>query len=274
MTATAHGGPADWRYVAVEMSGQVATVRFDRKDGVNALSLRAIEELTAAAEWVRNHPDIYAVALVGGARGFSAGRDLRDPELNGLDDRPLLHRRHIAGAGGRMCKAWASLEPFTACGIEGFAIGGGLALAVSTDWRAVGRSAHFRAPEAALGLSMSWGAVPRLVNLIGPARTKQLLIHGNDRVDAESAHAWGLAQAVVDDGGAMAAAVEAATKAAATPPVAARMIKKAVDAYASALADAVIHMDADQVLLAETGKDHVEAVEAFFEKRDPNFTGA
>lgn len=268
------GTTSGWRDVSIEKQGRVAVVRYDRKDNVNALSLRGIRELTEAAEWIRADHDIHAVALVGGAKAFSAGRDLKDPEMDARRNAPLLLRRHVAGAGARLCKAWADVEQFTVCGIEGFAIGGGLALAVATDYRIVGRSAHFRAPEAALGLSMSWGSVPRIVNLVGPARAKQILIHANDRISADNAFAWGLAQEIVDDGTAIAAALAAAEKAAAMPPVAARMIKRAVDAYASALAEAVVHMDADQVLLAETGQDHLEAVDAFLTDRDPTFTGA
>lgn len=268
------GDNSGWRDVSIQKNGRVAVVRFDRKDGVNALALRSIRELTEAAEWIRADHDIYAVALVGSDKGFSAGRDLKDPEMDARRNAPLLQRRFVAGAGARLCKAWSELEQFTACGIEGFAIGGGLALAVATDYRAIGRSAHFRAPEAALGLSMSWGSVPRLVNLVGAARAKQILIHANERISAEDALSWGLAQEIVDDGDANAAAEAAAEKAAAMPPVAARMIKRAVDAYASALAAAVIHMDADQVLLAESGQDHLEAVDAFLTRRDPTFTGA
>lgn len=268
------GSTSAWRHVDIEKSDRIAIVRFDRGDGVNALSLRAIRELTEAAEWIRADHDIYAVALLGGPKAFSAGRDLKDPEMDERRNAPLLHRRHAAGSGARLCKAWADLEQFTACAIEGFAIGGGLAFAVAADYRVLGESAHLRAPEAALGLSMSWGSVPRLVNLVGPARAKQILIHANDRISARDALAWGLAQEIAPDGKTAAAAVKAAEKAAEIPPVAARMIKRAVDAYANALAEAVIHMDTDQVLLAESGLDHLEAVDAFLAKRDPNFTGA
>ena len=263
-----------WRYVKIEKAGPVAIVRFDRKDGVNALSLRAMHELTEAAERMRAYHDVYAVALLGSDRGFSAGRDLKDPEMNPRLDRPLLSRRWAAGAGARLCKAWADLEQYTTCGIEGFAIGGGLALAVSVDYRAISETAHLRAPEAALGLSMSWGSVPRIVNLIGPARAKQILIHANKSVESNQALAWGLVQEIVPEGEAGTAAIRAAALAAETPPVAARMIKRTVDAYSNALADSVVHMDTDQVLLTESGADHLEAVDAFLAKRSSTFNGA
>ena len=87
-----------WRYVKIEKVGRVAVVRFDRKDDVNALSLRAMRELTEAAEWMRADHDIHAVALVGSENAFSAGRDLKDPEMDPRRDGPLLHRRWAAGA--------------------------------------------------------------------------------------------------------------------------------------------------------------------------------
>jgi enoyl-CoA hydratase len=256
----------DWSYVSITSDDNVAIVKYDRGDSINALSLKGMSELTEAAGLIKSDLSIRAVALIGTNTAFSAGRDLKDPELDGGQKTSLLRRRHIAGAGARLCKAWSELEQFTACGIEGFAIGGGLALAVSVDYRVAGNSAHFRAPEAALGLSMSWGSIPRLVNLIGPARTKQILIHANQRFSAEEAKSWGLIQEIVDDGQAASAAISAAKKASEIPPVPARMIKLAVDSYAGALADAIMHMDTDQVLLAENDQEHLEAVVTFLAK--------
>ncbi len=256
----------NWRYVRLRQSDDIAIVTYDRGDDINALSLHAMTELTEVANQIKSNLNISAVALVGSQKAFSAGRDLKDPALDPRQISTLLEKRHIAGAGARLCKAWSEIEQFTTCGIEGFAIGGGVALAASLDYRVAGRSTHFRAPETALGLSMSWGSVPRLVNLIGPARTKQFLIHANQRFSAEEVYKWGLVQEIVDDGDAAKAAISAAKKAAKIPPVAARMVKRAVDAYANALSDAIIHMDTDQVLLTENDLEHLEAVRTFLAK--------
>ena len=148
-------------------------------------------------------------------------------------------------------------------GIALIDVGGGLAFALATDWRVVGQSAHFRAPEVALGLSMSWGSIPRLVNLVGPARAKQVLLMADDRIDASQALDWGLAQDVVADGEAEAAAVRWAIKVASMPPVPARMTKKTINAYANALSDLAVHMDTDEVILTETTEDHEARVAAY-----------
>src|SRR3546814_3816181 len=87
---------------------------------------------------------------------------------------------------------------------------------------------------------MSWGSIPRLINLVGPARAKQILILAQDRVLAADALAWGLAQEVVPDGQALDRAVALAEKAAAMPPVTVRMTKQTVKAIANASSAALI----------------------------------
>ncbi|MGY9057875.1 MAG: enoyl-CoA hydratase/isomerase family protein [Alphaproteobacteria bacterium] len=261
-------------YVSIERHGGVAVVAFQREDGVNALSMKLARELTATAHGLYDDLSTHAIVLVGRGKGFCAGRDLRDPEIAARTAGPMLARRHLGGDGWRLCKAWEELEQFTIAAIEGFAIGGGLAFALATDWRVMGAGAHFRAPEVALGLSMSWGSIPRLVNLVGPARTKQVLMMANDGIDAGHALAWGLAQDVVPDGSAEEAAIVWAQKVAAMPPVAARMTKKTINAYSNALSSLAVHMDTEEVILTETTDDHAEGVSAFLGRRAPRFTGA
>ena len=111
----------------------------------------------------------------------------------------------------------------------------------------MGQGAHVRAPEISLGLSMSWGSIPRLINLVGPARTKQVLCLANDRITADDALAWGLVQTVVPDGEAGAHARTLADRAAAMPPVPLRMTKATVNAVAAASSAAVVHMDTEEV---------------------------
>ncbi len=258
--------------VTVERRGRVAIVRFDRGDGLNPMSARLVRELTAAAQGFAEDLETTSVVLAG-ERAFSAGRDLRDPEISARREQPLLARRRAAGMGFRLCKAWEEVEQFTVCAIERFAIGGGLALALACDHRVIGAGAHFRAPEIALGMNMSWGTIPRLVSLVGPARAKQILLQANDRVSAPDALAWGLVEDVAPDGTALDRAAEIAEKVAAMPPVTVRMTKQTVNAVANALAHLASHMDSDQILLAQTMQDHEEAVAAFKEKRTPRFTG-
>ena len=262
-------------YVSVQRQGRVAIVAFDRGNPLNALSLEAIEELTDVARILERDLEISAIVLTTPpGSGFCAGRDLADPAADRRRELPMLERRHAAGAGKRLCAAWESIEAVTIAAIERFAIGGGLALALAFDFRVMGRGAHVRAPEVSLGLSMSWGSIPRLVNLVGPARAKQILCLANDRIAADDALAWGLVQAVVPDGEAAAHARALAERAAAMPPVPLRMTKATVNAVAAANSAAAVHMDTEEVMLTELTEDFAEAMEAFRERRAPEFRGA
>jgi enoyl-CoA hydratase len=172
-----------------------------------------------------------------------------------------------------MCRAWSSMEQVTIAAIEGFCIGGGAALAVSLDFRICSRSAHFRIPEVALGLNMSWGSLPRLVALMGPARAKLAVLLANDRISSSTALAWGLAEEVVEDGQAMDAAMTLATRLAALPPLPVRMTKTAIDRISRAHDDPASHMDLEQFVLTTKSEDYTEGVAAFLEKRKPRFRG-
>lgn len=258
-------------FVTVTRKGRIATVRFSRGDGRNALSIALMTELTETARSLARDTTTSAIILTGDG-AFSAGADLKDPAQARRASAPLIERREMLKAGPDLCDAWEALEQTTICAIEGFCIGGAVSLAVACDFRIFGAGAHLRLPEVPIGMNMSWRTLPRLVTLIGPARTKKLTLFG-EKVDASEAERWGLVDLVTPDGGALDAAQGWAAKIAALPPVATRMAKTGINAAATALHRATSVMDLDQFALAATTEDHKEAIRAFLEKRAPNFTG-
>ncbi|MEZ5729373.1 MAG: enoyl-CoA hydratase-related protein [Burkholderiaceae bacterium] len=132
--------------------------------------------------------------------------------------------------------------------------------------------ARFYVPEIERGMNLSWGAVPRVTHLVGPARTKRMIIL-SEKVPAERAADWGFVDELALEGGALEAALALAERTAAMPPVQLRMIKQAVNASAGALDRAVSHADFDQFMLASASGDFAEGVNAFLERRAPNYTG-
>jgi len=165
------------------------------------------------------------------------------------------------------------MEQITIAAIEGFCIGGGVALAVALDFRVMARDAHIRVPEIGLGMNMSWQSIPRMLHLMGPARTKQAVILADQRISADEAHEWGLVEEVVDPRKAFDAAMTLAAKVAAQPPLSVAMTKLTVNRLAHALDDLTSHMDIDQFALASLTEDHREGVAAFLERRKPSFKG-
>ncbi len=151
--------------------GRIAVVRFDRGDGINALSPEALRQLTSAARSFEDDASTSVVVLTGGGKAFSAGFDLKDPEGRARKTMDIgALRRHLK-LGPRLSQAWQEMEQITIGAIEGFCIGGGVALAVALDFRVMARDAHLRVPEIGLGMNMSWQSIPRMLHLIGPART-------------------------------------------------------------------------------------------------------
>ena len=210
------------RFVKVEKGlgpqGRIAVVRFDRGDGVNAFSYQAMRELRDVTRDFEDDLDTSVVILTGSAKAFSAGFDLKDPEGRLRDTATIAEKIHRQRLGPKMSRAWQEMDQVTIAAIEGHCIGGGAALVVSLDFRFCGRGAHFRIPEVELGMNMSWGSIPRMIALMGPARTKQAVILASDRIPAAEALEWGLVEKVVDDGQALAAAMEFAERIA--PPAA------------------------------------------------------
>jgi enoyl-CoA hydratase/carnithine racemase len=252
--------------------GRIALVRFDRGDGINALSPDAMRELTAAARSFDDDAETSVVVLTG-AKTFSAGADLKSAEgrSRGTMDMGTL-RRHLR-LGPRLTRAWYEMDQVTIAAIEGFCIGGGIALAVALDFRVMARDAHIRVPEIALGMNMSWQSVPRMLQLIGPARTKQAVILADQRISATEAYDWGLVEQVTEPGASLEAAMALAEKIAAQPPIPVAMTKQTVNRLAGALDDLASHMDLDQFALAGVTEDHKEGVAAFLNKRKPRFKG-
>ena len=242
----------------IQAKGGVWSVRLNRPQTRNAFSLELIRSLTQTAEQLRDEPGVRAVILCAAGPHFSAGMDLAEVQKSDASKLSLAERRKLAALGERMCQAWEDIPAMTIAAIEGHCIGGGAALAAALDWRVIGSSAWFWLPEIALGLPLGWGALPRLVGLLGPARAKRFIILG-ERLQGQQALDFGLAEYLVADGQAEAEALKLAQRVVELPEVAVAMSKQAVNASANALNHLASHMVSDQLALALASEEALAA---------------
>jgi len=203
---------------------------------------------------------------------FSVGADLSQPRVQAPASVSLLMRRRAAELGAQLMRSLSEIPQPTICAVQGIATGAGACIASACDFRVAADNARMGYGEVKIGINLMWHAVPVCVHLVGPARAKRMIMTGKLFPAAELA-AWGFVDEVVPVGDLDAAALRMAHEYAALPPIAVQMIKRSVNQVSGALDRAIMHMDADQWVLATTSEDFREAVAAFFEKRPPTFKG-
>ncbi len=242
----------------IERRGRLAIVRMNRPERRNALSIDAMLELTRCANDLALEPALDVVILTGSSTWFSAGADLKDKARWDALSKPLVEARDIAGVGYRMARAWEEMPQITMAAIEGYAIGGGIALALACDWRIAADDSFVSLPEIGLGIPLTWGTLARLVALSGPATAKRLTILC-ERIEAAEAKSMGIVDYVVPKGGAFEKALAVAALVLEKPRAVVRMSKETINATAFTLAHLASHAAADQFTLAATSEESREA---------------
>jgi enoyl-CoA hydratase/carnithine racemase len=219
--------------VETARDGAVAIVTLSREEKLNALSGELERDLGAAldSDDVRSSS---SVVLTGAGRAFSAGADItefreRTPEA------VIAYYRETGGVYERV----AALPQPTLSAIHGYCLGGGLELALTTDFRIADETAVFGFPEVSLGIIPSSGGTHRLVRLVGPGRAKELFLLGG-RLDAAAALGAGLVNEIVGAGAALERALELARQLAELPALAASLTKRAIDVMPEASREAGI----------------------------------
>ena len=151
-------------------------------------------------------------------------------------------------------------------------MGGGACIATACDFRIGADNCFIQYPEIDIGVNLMWKSLPLIVNLVGPARAKQLVV-GGIRLEADSLLTWGILDDLVSRSALLDKAMELAKFYAEKPPIAAQMIKQSINSYSNALAQSIMHMDVDQNLFAAATEDRKEAISSYLDKSKPKFTG-
>jgi len=242
--------------VETRREGDVCIVTLQRPDKLNALST-AVERALAEALGSDELRSSACVVLRGAGRAFSAGADIS--EFTDRDaDAILRYYRET----GRVYEDVAALPQPTISAIHGYCLGGGLELALATDFRIADETAVLGFPEVGLGILPSSGGTVRATRLLGAARAKQLILLGG-RFSASESLAAGLVTEVVADGMALQRALELARALAELPAAALSVVKQAIDAAAESSSSAGLLIERLAYgVLAQTAEAR-EAAEGF-----------
>lgn len=249
--------------------GPVATITLNRPDALNALSVRMEAELTAALTTLDADPSVRAVIVTGAGRAFCAGVDLKE-----LTEGDTLATRVWHGPGG-LGAAMAGMQTPVIAAVNGFAVTGGLELALNADFILAAPAARFADTHARVGITPAWGMTHILPRLIGPARARLMSLTGR-YVTAAEAHDWGLVAELTGDDDLMARARAIGAEIAETDPVVAGVVRRLIgqsgDLTAAAAASAEIAAFDDHI--ATVGKDGLTARRAAVQARGARIAGA
>lgn len=211
-------------------------------------------------------PDSRVIVLTGADGQFSAGADISE-----MVQRTVLQSREILDESCQVVRHMLGGAKPVICAVEGIAFGAGLSLAVATDYIVASSSARFCAAFLRIGLIPDTGILWTLPKKIGMSKARELLSLARE-IDGVEAARIGLVNQVVEPGQALAAAIAYAKELAKQPPLGMALLKAALTFGADDM-DASLRAEIDFQPLLRQSKDHLEAANAFIEKRAPVFTG-
>lgn len=243
---------------SIESASGVAALRINRPEARNAINLEVVRELHAALDALAADDQVRALVLSGaGGKAFASGADIAE----------LKERTHREAFFALNATLFQKVEDFprpTIAALEGYALGGGLELALACDLRVAARGVKVGLPEATLGIYPAAGGTWRLPRLVGLGRAKELVFTGRI-LEAEEASALGLFERLVDEGQAVAAAQELAAQIAKNAPLAVQVAKVSLNAAARPQ-DPTVAERLGQALLFDSPEKR-ERMTAFLEKR-------
>jgi enoyl-CoA hydratase len=253
--------------ISLEQEEGVWTLTIDRPDALNALNQTVLEEVSRAMDELVAKKARGLVLRGAGEKAFAAGADIKAMKELGPEEAEAFAR---VGQ-----EAFFKLEeaPFPSiAAVRGFALGGGLELAMSADLIVAGEGAKLGQPEVTLGLVTGFAGSMRLPRLVGPARAKDLLMSGR-MLGAEEAYALGLVARVVPDEELFESATKMVRKMAGNAPLAVAAIKRLVNEGAGKTRQEAADLEARVFGEMFATKDHTEGIEAFLGKRKPSWQG-
>ncbi|MEH6651527.1 MAG: enoyl-CoA hydratase-related protein [Motiliproteus sp.] len=246
-----------------------AEIRFNRPHRLNAVVEQFYKELLVALNQAESDPEVRAVLLTGEGRAFCVGADMKE---HGTGGRSQYQRRQYLQLGNDVCEAIFRLTKPVVAAINGYALGAGAEMACSCDFVLMAETAKIGFPEVSIGTCVGGGVTNFLPRLVGLAKAREMIFTGV-KIDGTEAERIGLVTRSVADEVLLDEAAAFISELATKAPISMSLVKKLLNNASHADLDAQLQHELDGVFVCTTTQDWQEGVDAFAQKRSPNFKG-
>jgi enoyl-CoA hydratase len=257
-------------YVSIEIEAPLATIRLDRPEVLNALNQAMWGELVQAIHGLQSQDGIRAAILTGTGRAFCVGADLKETAWR--EETQAQSRRRIERNQQQLAREMVQAPMPIIAAINGYALGGGVEIALAADLRIAADGAQFGFPETTIGRFISGGASLLLPRIVGLSQAKRLIYTGA-RIDAERALAIGLVDEVVPGESLEARARALAGEIAANAPVSVALAKKVLNRVAMAALETALALETEALVQTYATTDNEAGVAAFGAREKADFSG-
>ena len=232
------------RFLKLEKRNKISFVSFTRTRSLNALNSETLRELITLNNELDNDTNTKVIVYRSEGKNFSAGADIKEQQKK-------LSKLQIwkSNLGKEAIESILKINQITIASLRGYCLGGAACIASACDFRVASETTLVAYPEIDLGMNLNWFGLPLLLRLIGPSKTKKMVISGEIE-NANNLFKWGFIDELYKDEDLDKKTVSLAKKYALKPALPSQMIKRSVNALTYQADQAIMHMDYDQFLLA------------------------
>jgi enoyl-CoA hydratase len=258
----------EFKNTLYEKRDGIATITINRPQAMNALNDETVQELLLRLEDAEKDENVRVIVITGaGEKAFCAGLDLKP-----MRDINVIEAVETSRRGQKLTLAIEEVGKPVIAAINGYALGGGLELAMACDIRIVSEKARIGQPEVNVGLIPGWGGTQRLPRLVGKGIAKELIFTGK-LIDAKTAERIGLVNVVVPSDELMSTVEELTKVIMSKPPIAIRLAKELINSSIETDQGTGLVHEAEAFGILSSTEDYREGVSAFIEKRKPEYKG-
>jgi len=258
----------EYKNILLSYEGEIGVVTVNRPKALNALNIETLKEMQMGIQEVRNHPEWKVLIVTGaGEKAFVAGADISE-----MKDMNSIEALDFSKLGHTTLKMIQDLDRPVIAAVNGYALGGGMEIALACDFIYASENARFGVPEVTLGVFPGFGGTQRLPRLIGKGRAKELILTGK-MITAQEAFQMGIVNRIFPQASLMEETKKVALQISGNGAIGVRLAKMVVDAGFNMELTEACSLESYSFGISFATEDQKEGMTAFVEKRKPNFKG-